>query len=418
MPTEQQIIQAIRCKRSHEHSAEKLGIPVEEFVRLKNEVIEKYGRANIFLGLIEDNLEVTEYIQELEGKIIESFNLDNGTGSYTGLISDRPLSPEEIEVKYKIDKSKWRLSSYWNKEQPSGKFLVSANITQQRSAPIDLPLIIKDVLQSLDFSYEPHKVKDINKSFSDKTCAILSLQDIHVGKKTITPFDIEESVKNCVQTLILRSYHSCHLDRIYFVLGGDLVNMDTYTGTTTSGTLVENSMDAYDAYKMAFQLMFWCVNYLKQFCNKLEVIYIPGNHSRLTEAHIAYSLSQCIQDPDIIWDIEYAERKVKIYGDNMFCFEHGDFDTKKSPLVFATEFAPIWGATKNRTLYTGHYHKRKRIEYITEDEVNGFSIKILPSLTETDMYHYSNKWTGNKRGGIIELYSLHKGQIGNFSHYE
>lgn len=42
--------------------------------------------------------------------------------------SDKPLNKEEIEELYGIDGITSRLSSYWNKQQGSGKYLVSANI--------------------------------------------------------------------------------------------------------------------------------------------------------------------------------------------------------------------------------------------------------------------------------------------------
>jgi hypothetical protein len=72
-------------------------------------------------------------------------------------------------------------------------------------------------------------------------------------------------------------------------------------------------------------------------------------------------------------------------------FEHGDVNTKNSLLVYSMEYPRQWGKTLYRTLYTGHYHHKKKIEYITEHEKTGFMLKILPSLSRTDYYHYHNK---------------------------
>jgi hypothetical protein len=395
--------------------AKKSGVSPEEFRSIRTE-LSGYGT-----GGISGNLETTEYISALEDKIVEfSENIEKGTGAFTAHLTSEPLSPEEIEKRLKLTGTNWKLVSYWNKEKQTRQgdryWCISGNVGRKKSDPVTA---IDDVLSKYKFSYKPAPIPTINKNFSDKTCAILSLQDVHVGKSTMVPHDIETSVKNCVQNLVGRAYHSAKLDKIILVLGGDLVNMDTFLGYTTSQkTLVDNSMSAYDAYKLAFDLMFWVVNYCKQFCNTLQVVYIPGNHSRLTEAHIAYSLSKCIQSKNIIWDIEYAERKVVVYGNSFLSFEHGDFDVQKSPLTFATEWAKDWGNTKYRTLYTGHYHKKKQIAYITENEINGFTSRILPSLTTLDYYHYSNKWTGNNRGGIIELHSETKGSTGEFRYYE
>ena len=41
--------------------------------------------------------------------------------------------------------------------------------------------------------------------------------------------------------------------------------MDTFTGTTTSGTPLENCMTATEAYMQAFDAMHWVIGYLKTF---------------------------------------------------------------------------------------------------------------------------------------------------------
>ncbi len=394
MNLKHQIEKSLKWKQSNEFCANKLGISIEEYKQLKRNYLDSQ---------IKDG--------------INSFkeSLEKGTAEVTGVFSTEPKSPEEIEKVLKIDTSKWKLSSYWNKEQ-NGKWLVSAMITRIKNDPA---IDIKKVLSELKLEYTPTEITHLNSNFKDKTCAVLSLQDIHIAKETLEKTgSIEESVRKCIHSLILRSYHSSYLDKIVFVLGGDLLNMDTYFGTTTAGTPIENSVPAIEAYKLAFDLMFWSVSFLKEFCNELEVVYIPGNHSRLTEAHIAYSLSKSIIDPNIIWNIEYAERKVVVYGNSMICMEHGDFNINRSFFVFATEFAKEWGSCEYRTLYTGHTHKEKKIEYITTDEVNGFTMRVLPSLSKTDKFHYSNKWTGNKRAGIIDLHSETNGITGSFTYID
>jgi hypothetical protein len=206
------------------------------------------------------------------------------------------------------------------------------------------------------------------------------------------------------------------LEKIIYVIGGDLLNMDTFTGTTTSGTPVDNAQRAQDAYKIAFDSLYWSINYLKQFCENLHVVYLPGNHDRLSSFHMAHALSKCFdhEDYSIYFDVEYAERKVVVYGDNMFAFEHGDVTKKNTPLVYATEFPLQWGKTIYRTCYTGHFHSKKTIEYITENEHNGFSVKHLPSLSSTDYWHYHNKFVGAKKQAIMEIHDLILGKVSEF----
>ena len=159
--------------------------------------------------------------------------------------------------------------------------------------------------------------------------------------------------------------------------------------------------------------MYWSINLLKQFCNELHVVYIPGNHDRLSSFHLAHALENSIRDENIIWDCEYSERKVVTYGINMFGFEHGD--TKVEPLIYATEFSKDWGDTSHRVIFTGHRHIKKTTTLVTENEVNGISIKILPSLSNTDYWHYHNKYTGSKRSAVMEIYSETEGKVAEYN---
>jgi hypothetical protein len=215
----------------------------------------------------------------------------------------------------------------------------------------------------------------------------------------------------------MRAYASHKLEKTIYVIGGDLLNMDTFSGTTTSGTPVDNEQRAQDAYNEAFDALYWSVNYIKQFCNELEVVYLPGNHDRLSSYHIAHALSKCFQeDRNIKFNVEYSERKVVVYGDNFFAFEHGDVTKKLTPLVYATEFPKQWGSTIYRTCYTGHFHTKKTTEYITENEHTGFSIKHLPSLCSTDYWHYHNKFVGSKRQAVMEVHDKENGKVSEFTY--
>ena len=254
----------------------------------------------------------------------------------------------------------------------------------------------------------------INDKFDRDCVAVLSTQDLHFGKEDNQY--IFHHFKKSIINLVQRAFMSHKLHKIVYVIGGDLLNMDTFNGTTTSGTPVDNHQKAYHAYVDAFNALYWSVSYIKQFCENLHVVYVPGNHDRLSSYHIAHALSKCFDNEDfsIYFDVEYAERKVVMYGHNFFAFEHGDVTKKNTPLVYATEFPLLWGRTKYRTCYTGHFHSKKTIEYTTENEHNGFSIKHLPSLCASDYWHYHNKFVGSKRQAIMEVHDVEKGKVSEF----
>lgn len=394
-----QVENALKWKRSDQDTAQKLGIPLKKYRTLKQQVV---------------NSKKAKELDEEHGnkdKVIEfKEDLEAGTAEIKGIAFSEPKSAEEIIKILKIDTKKWKLSSYWNKETNS-RWLVSAMVTAIKQEPKDY---LVEVIKSFKPDYQPVTNVNINKTYNDECVGVISTQDLHFGKEGND--DITKEFKEAITNLVYRAYSSHSLDKIVYVIGGDLLNMDTFSGTTTSGTPVDNGARAQDAYKEAFDALYWSISFLKQFCSELQVVYLPGNHDRLSSFHMAHALSKCFNQSDIIFDAEYKERKVVTYGNNFFGFEHGDVTKKNTALVYATEFPKEWGNTIYRICFTGHFHSKKTIEYITENEHNGFSIKHLPSLSSTDYWHHHNKYIGSKRQAIMEIYNKLKGKISEFIH--
>lgn len=392
----EQVKQSLKWKQSNFFCATKLGISIEQYKELKRQIKFEFGK-----------LELTEHPKV--NKILEfKEDLEKGTAEIKGLSLTEPRSAEEIIELLKIDTTKWKLSSYWNKERHDGWY-VSAMVTALKLEAKDY---LAEVITNFTPNYQPVTEIFLNQKFNANSCGILSIQDLHFGKENNN--DIVSNFKAAIENLIHRSYMSHYIDKIIYVFGGDLLNMDTFSGTTTSGTPVDNDKRALDAYKEAFDALYWSINYIKQFCNELHMVYLPGNHDRLSSFHLAHALEKCFKDDKIIFDVQYAERKVMVYGHNFFAFEHGDANKKNTALTYATEFSTQWGETIYRTCYTGHFHSKKTTEFITENEHNGFAIKHLPSLSDTDYWHYHNKYTGAKRQAIMEMHDIVKGKVSEF----
>lgn len=381
-------------KLSNVECARRLGITLDEYLKIKKSL----GFKSKKLKYNSDNN--TERINS------ESYDLEKGTGKIEKLVSVNPKTPEEIIAILGIDTTEWKLSQYWNKEK-NDKWLVSALVTKIVKTKEDY---LKDIIDNFKPKYQPVVVKK-QKRHRYVSC-VLSMQDMHIGKDGND--DIIEQYFASLEQLTESVSNNYFIDDLVYVIGGDILNMDTFNGTTTSGTPVENSDTAYKVYADAFDALYQGIRFLKERCETLHIMFIPGNHDRLSSYHLVHALSKAIQEENIIWHSDYSERKVLTFSNNFFAFEHGDVNTKNSLLVYATEFSQQWGDTKFRTLYTGHYHKKKTIEYITEDEITGFSVKIIPSLSKTDYWHYHNKFIGSKRAAVIEVHDYDNGKIGEF----
>ena len=394
----QKVLNSLKWKKHPSYCAEKLNITEKQYKKVKRELLterKNKKKKSIFFSKAADNAQIAEAI-----------DLENGTGKLSGTFDHEPKSAEEIIILLKIDTDKWKLSQYWNK-QMGDHWRVSALVSQIKNPEEKL---FEDLLKN--WSPKKYKISNIpykNKFTDDPHCAVISLQDIHFGKEgndTIDK-DFEDTVKN----LVSRANAIHHIETMYFVVGGDLINMDTFQGTTTSGTPLDNCMSATEAYVQAFDAMHWAVTYIKAHCDNLVVVYVPGNHDRLSSFHLAHALSRSIECEKITWDVKYEERKVHVWHNNFNAFEHGDKRSKNNPLIYASEYPKAWGDTTNRTLFKGHIHTDRKVEYMTSNETAGFIEKTLPSLGKTDYYHYSNKYVGNRRSGKLEIQHPTMGNI-------
>ena len=389
-----QVRQSLRWKQSAGICAERIGISVEDYLALKNQLTE------------ENNDPIVEGIVSMEA------NLNNNTQKLEAVSLTEPKSAEEIIEILKIDTTKWKLSQYWNK-QKKDHWLISALISQIKPTEVD---ILAEVIRNFEpKSPNVELLLDPGDSDGNNYCGVFSVQDIHFGKQNNE--SVIQEFRDAVVDITKRSLRGYSvLDKLIYVIGGDILNSDTFEGTTTKGTPVENSVHPVDAYVLAFDAVYEAIYQLSAITKELIVLYVPGNHDRNSSYHLAHALSKAISLKNVTFVCDYSERKVITYGNNFFAFEHGDVNTRNSPMVYAFEFPEDWGTTRYRTLYTGHYHMKRTSTFLTENEVNGFAIKIMPSLSKTDYWHYHDKFVGNNRAAIMDVHDMSRGKVGEICH--
>lgn len=394
----QKVLESLKWKKHPSISSKRLGITEEQYKIIKKELLaerKNKKKKSIFFSKAAENAQV-----------VEAIDLERGEGKISGTFDHEPKSAEEIIELLKIDTDRWKLSQYWNK-QMGDHWRVSALISQVKNPEEKL---FKELLENWEpktYKIPKSNIQKLNKK--DPVCGVISLQDIHFGKQGNETID--KDFEDTIINLIERAAPVNYIERMYFVVGGDLINMDTFNGSTTSGTPLDNCMSATEAYVQAFDAMHWAINYIKAFCKELVIVYVPGNHDRLSSYHLVHALSKSIKSSEITWDVKYEERKVHVWHNNFNAFEHGDKRSKNNPLIYASEYPKQWGATTNRTLFKGHIHTDRKVEYMTSNETAGFIEKTLPSLGKTDYYHYSNKYVGNRRSGKLELQHPTMGNI-------
>lgn len=427
------VYHSLKRKKSADAEAIRLGIPTAHYLKIKDKVMEVVTRVgdkidDTVIALVEKELskkgyhktddeilsalETADTLEDTGKRVSIHEDLESGTSKITGISTTEPRTAEEIIRILGIDTTKWKLSQYWNKEK-SDRWEISALVSKKPEAE-QIQHTFLELLENYDLPSLPAPESYfLNATATEKVCGVFSLQDLHFGKTGNE--DMGVIMNDAVKYLVDKAHKNYFLEKIVLVIGPDTLNMDTFGGTTTKGTPVENSESATDTYLKAFDAICQAVTTLSHFSQNVEVVFIPGNHDRLSSFHLLHAVKQVFREWSTVqFNIEYAERKVLKYGENMLCFEHGDVSAKNNPLVFAVEFAEQWGTCAHRMLYTGHYHGRKTKEFVTENEEHGFVTRIIPALTSSDYYHYHNKYVGNKRSAIMHLHDVNKGLITEF----
>lgn len=387
--------QSLKWKQSAQFCADRIGINVEDYLALKS--------------IVSDDTITDTGVRT--GVMSENVNLEEGSSRIEAVSSTEPKTPEDIIEILGIDTNEWKLSQYWNK-QKSDHWVVSALVTKLK--PTEVDNLAEAVKNYRPASYSVVHCPRIDINENDSYCGVFSVQDVHFGKENNN--DVIDRFREAIIEVAYKASKAYNMDKLYYVVGGDLLNADTFSKTTTKGTPVENDKDPIQAYIEAFDAVVWSIHQLKEVCTELVVVYIPGNHDRLSSWHLAHALEKSVTIEGVTFDTEYSERKVHLFGDNFLAFEHGDVNTSNSDRVYAAEFPQEWGATTYRTLYTGHYHQKKTSVFVTENEINGFSVKIMPSLSNSDYWHYHNKFVGSKKAAVLEVHEHLNGKVAEFCH--
>ena len=323
-----QLIAAIKRKRSNIVTAQMLKMSKTEFLKRKKAIMKLIKSGELVIQ--------ANYIAELEDKITQNMvNLDTGKGTIEGLFSYEPQSAEEIIKMFKIDTGKWRLSSFWNKQQPSGKYLVSANITQLKGGEIsneDVTKVIKDVF--LEKTITPYEF--VSTFTCNEKSLMVYTSDKHVGAYLPdnalyqNKYDYEtfaRRMERLLEEIIhIKSIYG-RFESIYIMDLGD--SMDGFDAQTTrKGHALPQNMnnrEAFEAYVKAHKDFFDNLVRAK-LTNNIEFIAVTNdNHS----ADFGYITNRALEE---YLNVKYPQVQTRMLnkfiehftkGEHTFVLTHG-----------------------------------------------------------------------------------------------
>lgn len=250
----------------------KLGMTIEVFIERRDHLrrLKQLGTDVQRDILLEEKDSITmEYIAQLEDRITEQkFDMEKGTGTLTGVFSVEPMSPGEVEVYFKIaDMPGWKLSSYWNKAQHDGRFLVSANISQTKNT--DVAVMQEDFLAAIREVFTDVKMKPYTVPYkkSNNKSLMVYTSDKHIGayvpenglyKNEYSADVFAKRMQLLLEEIFYQESIYGHFENIYILDLGDA--LDGWNAQTTRGghRLPQNmnNRQCFDTYLRAHKYFF------------------------------------------------------------------------------------------------------------------------------------------------------------------
>ncbi len=394
----EKLIKLLPQKMSKGEYAEKLGISVAQVKELLKEIKE-------------DKIQYGEY---------QRVNVDSGTLESQKRSSFEPKDHKELAKLHKVDLDKYKIATYYSKQSGSNNF-TSTILCSLRKMDND-PKKQKELLLK-ELKAELPIFPNIKVQAGKKYAYEINIPDHHFGKmawdeESGANYDLKIAEQRYAAAIaeLLSFVNLDDVERIIFPIGNDMINIDSRKNETFAGTKQDSDSRFFKIVRTVKEILIKSINSLSLIA-PVDVIVVAGNHDPESMFMIGEILdAYYTSNKNVNVDNSPKQRKYYQYGLNGFQYTHGNEENHKDlGLIFATEESKLWGDTKFRFAKLGHFHKNKKLNYVSLDEYQGFQVQVLPSLSSNDAWH-SSKGYNSMRQAKGFLYDKKKGQVAEYTH--
>lgn len=332
----------------------------------------------------------------------------NKDGTYTSdklieITADDLKNPEKLLEAHGFDITEWELvnarNNIWNvySKQDGIQELYSSKITVK---PIKDEISMKRIeewFDTLDRTYKLPALKLSNSYLAGNKCLVINIADLHLNLQatlfsTGNEYNCDIAERLFFHTIedILSRTEKYNFEKIIFTIGGDLLNGDSLSGSTTKGTPQDSDTLYYDACERMYAMLVKAVDILANKA-KVNVIHVPGNHDEVTGWKAAKYLDAWFRNDDRVF-IDYSPlpRKYVVYGKTLMVFAH-DGNVKTLPRLIADEARDVWSQVETTEVFLQHLHT----EQVLSEEYN-MRIQRMPTISAKSDWTVS-KGFGSKR---------------------
>lgn len=341
---------------------------------------------------------------ELEAREIEQLNSEEeipyketteimANGSHKSDKLLRMTSEQSKDVDYLLlahgfDTKSWELvnarNNIWNvhSKKDGVQTLYSSKIT------------VKPRVNGFDYEKFLEKAKKeiipvhIKEKTSDGTGLLeIPLFDMHFGVNTYDDYLV-------VKDSIISKITSKKWDKIFFIIGQDLLHNNGFDGKTSSGTPIEQ-VDMDKAWEDAFKFYCELINLAQDNSRTVECSYSIANH----DDSMSWAFVKCLEVkfPDVEFDTSKKVRKSFQWNGIFIGYTHGHKGANRLHENFLSDFGKQMAIADIVEIHSGHLHTEA-----AKDKF-GVLVRTLSTKGKTDDWHDSNGFIGaHKRFQLFE----------------
>ncbi len=367
------------------------------------------------------------------------------------IVSDKPLSMEEIKGWLTFDRTKWRIAKIKSgANQVTMRLRQGTEIIRQGDAVVhtkrnpDIPkkawnyhwsvelkpltpgqslgMELLTALKDKSLVIPPVKRTRTPRRGEPKRAIEFGFPDAHIGMRCYSksgcgdysPETAVKLVRECRTRLISEAVDRYGpFEEVLYFFGNDWSHVDNGQGTTTRGTNQPGSDDNLHAYRIAAELAVENVMAMREIA-PVKVYVIPGNHDEYTAFTLGMYLSGFFHNTsDVTVYDDPSTYKIWHYGTSLIGGEHGHSlkDPKRLAGLMANETRNKgWADAEFCEWHLADQHRKgsARPAFLEEQ---GVGVEWLPSVVVSNRWAKGKGFSWQRRGAVAFVYDKEAGPI-------
>lgn len=238
---------------------------------------------------------------------------------------------------------------------------------------------------------------------------LFTFSDYHLGMRSETRISGEPWNIGIAERMLSRAFDymiaaAPKAETAFINQLGDFLHHDALLPVTpTHGHVLDADCSLPTMAEAAVRVLRRMIDRALETHARVVVLLAEGNHDLVSSVWLRILFRTLYENEPRVTVIDsetpyYAHQ----HGRTMLAFHHGHMSKNEAlPLLFATRFSAMWGATMYRVAHSGHRHHKH------EKEHSGMEVLQHPTLAAPDAHANRGGWDSHRRTFAITYHAEH-----------